>query len=77
MNIVTDKTPPSLSTRKIKASATKPRIITTLFTKIVAHFSLGFNLKHPLTKSSRSTTEVELSPTDKELEKKIEIIYSA
>lgn len=68
--INTAKTPPNFSTMNTKDNATKPSMIMTLLTKIFAHFSFGFSLKHPLTKSSSNTTDVEFNPTDSVLRRK-------
>lgn len=60
--------PPNVSMKKTKANANKPRNIIILLTKIVEQRSFGCRPKQLFTKSSKRTTEVELNPTDRELE---------
>lgn len=65
--IFTAKTPPSFSTRNSKPRAMQPSKTTRHFTKMWEHRSVSFKPKQPFTKSSRTTTAVELRPTDRVL----------
>lgn len=59
--------PPSFSTINRKAMDRPPKSSILPLTIIVAVFSFGFCLKHPLKISSNKTAAVEFSTTDNEL----------
>lgn len=66
-DVATPRTPPNFSTMNKKPIAAAPNTKMQVFTKIAAHFSLGYTLKHPLRMSSSKTAEVEFRTTDSEL----------